>query len=152
MGWLRKIHRLLHHENLIWTMSSRANVVIALIAALLFLKTVALYPEAGNRIYSGFLLGISVGFFFGAYWHHTFSTHWNFYRKFYDVKTKSSQRLKMLIEKIDYEIPTYLAAVIFGFILVYLSVNGFVWLASGMFFGFVFGGSIALAIVLKDLQ
>lgn len=151
MEWLRAAHRLLHHEHLIWTMTPRANAAVALIAALLFLKTVALYPEAGNRIYAGFLLGISVGFFFGAYWHHVFSVHWDFYRKFYNTKTKTKDRLKMLYEKIDYEIPTYIAAVVFGFILVYLSVNNFVWLASGMFFGFIFGGSLALAIALKDL-
>lgn len=151
MEWLRKVHRLLHHEHLIWTMTPRANAAIALIAALFFLKIVALYPEVGSRIYAGFLLGVSVGFFFGAYWHHVFSAHQSFYRKFYNIKTKTKDRLKMLYEKIDYEIPTYIAAVVFGFILVYISVSDLAWLASGMFFGFIFGGSLALAIALKDL-
>ncbi len=151
MEWIRKIHRLLHHEHLVWTMTPQANAATALIAALLFIKTITLYPGAGSRIYAGFLLGMSVGFFFGAYWYHAFSTHWSFYRRFYSVKTKTRDRLKMLYKKTDYEIPSYIAAVIFGFILVYISVNSFIWLASGMFFGFIFGGSLALAVVLKYL-
>ncbi len=152
MDLIRKIHRILHHENFIWTMTPGANALTAVIAALFFIKAISLYPEAGARIYSGFLLGISVGFFFGAYWHHIFSRNWNFYRKFYSVKTKQKQRLKMLNKKIDHELPTYIAAVLFGFILVYLSTNNFIWLASGMFFGFIFGGSLSLAVVLKDLN
>ncbi len=133
-------------------MTPGANAITALIAALLFIKVVSLYPEAGSRIYSGFLLGISVSFFFGAYWHHTFSENWKFYRKFYSIKTKQKQRMKMLNKIIDHELPTYIAAVLFGFILVYLSTNNFIWLASGMFFGFIFGGSLAMAIVLRDLN
>ncbi|MBI1972177.1 MAG: hypothetical protein HYS53_02650 [Candidatus Aenigmarchaeota archaeon] len=152
MEWLRAAHRLLHREHLVWTMTPKANVAIALLAALFFLKSTTLYPQAGTLIYAGFLLGVSVGFFFGAYWHHAFSTHWNFYRRFYNAGTKAKDRLKMLAEKIDYEIPGYIAAVIFGFVLVYVSLSGFVWLSSGMFFGFIFGGSIALAIVLKYLE
>lgn len=152
MDWLRKAHNLLHREHFIWTMTPAANAFIALFAALLFIKSVAVYPAAGTRIYAGFLLGISVGFFFGAYWYHAFATHWNFYRKFYSVKTKNKLRLKMLQKKIDYELPSYLASVLFGFTLVYIAVNNFVWLASGMFFGFVFGGSLAMAIVLKVLE
>ena len=122
-----------------------------IVSILLFFRNVGLYVEAGNRIYAGFLLGAAVGLFFGAYWHYTFSRNWNFYRKFYSIKTKAKERFKMLTKKIDYEIPTYMAAVVFGFALVYLSISGFVWLSSALFFGFIFGGSFALTIVLKDL-
>ncbi|MBI3412661.1 MAG: hypothetical protein HY051_01095 [Candidatus Aenigmarchaeota archaeon] len=151
MEWLRKVHKLLHHERLIWTMTPKANAVIAFFALLFFLKSASSYPMLGSKVYAGFLLGVSVGLFFGAYWHHAFSTNWRFYIKFYSVKTKTSQRLKMLSKKIDHELPSYIPAVVLGFVLVYLAVNNFIWLSSGLFFGFIFGGSVALAIVLKDL-
>lgn len=152
MNILRTVYRILHHDHLIWTMGAKSNLAIAVIALILFLKTTNIYIAVGNRIYGGFLLGISVGLFFGAYWHHAFSSHWLFYRKFYSSKTKNAERVKMMLKKLDYEIPTHAGALLLGFLLVYLSVNGFVWLASSLFFGFIFGGSVALTIALKDLE
>ncbi|MFH0890185.1 MAG: hypothetical protein V1836_03550 [Candidatus Aenigmatarchaeota archaeon] len=151
MNFLKQAYRLLHRDHLIWAMTAKAHVFIALLAAFLFLESTNVYLATGNRIYAGFLLGIAVGMFYGTHWHHEFGKHWVFYRRFYASKTKNSQRMKMLAKKIDYELPSYLASVIFGFVLVYLAVNGFVWLSSGLFFGFAFGGSIAMAIVLNDL-
>jgi len=151
MNILRIAHRLLHREHLIWTMDVKTNVVIMVISALLFFRNASMYVGVGNRIYAGFLLGIAVGMFFGAYWHYAFSHNWNFYRKFYSAKTKAKERFKMLGKKIDHELPTYITSVLFGFVLVYLSINSFVWLASALFFGFIFGGSLALILVLKDL-
>jgi hypothetical protein len=152
MDVLRTVYRILHRDHLIWTMDAKSNLVIAAVALVLFLNTANVYTAAGNRIYGGFLLGISVGLFFGAYWHHAFSTHWFFYKKFYSAKTKNAERIKMMLKKLDYEIPTHAGALLLGFLMVYLAINDFVWLASSLFFGFIFGGALALAAVLNDLN
>ncbi len=151
MNLLKSVYRILHRDHLIWTMDAKSNLALALVALVLFLNTTNVYTAAGNRVYGGFLLGVSVGLFFGAYWHHAFSTHWFFYRKFYSSKTRNAERMKMMFKKLDYEIPTHTGALLLGFLMVYLAVNGFVWLASSLFFGFVFGGALALSVVLNDL-
>lgn len=154
MNVLESIEKYIHNlfkPKLVWSMGVEANLIIFAIATAFFSMLLTKYPELFNKLSSGFLFGMSVGFCIGLYWRIVMKKNWGFYTRFYGEKTSNDERFRMAPKKISLEWPTYVLSVVLGLILFRMVAEGSFWLAGSIFFGFVAGASLGLVFILREM-